>query len=109
VESRDWNKHSNSTSIRRLEIHQEPGEYFLVGGCHFEGTGFLCRDGGEFLGLIVCGRTEGSRFWPKELGLDLAYQEWICEPRTITGNVNPTVNGMYHAFVRLGACPTLPS
>jgi long-chain fatty acid transport protein len=66
------------------------------------GTGFPCRDSRKFLGLIACGGTEGSRFWPKALGLDAAYQEWIYEPRTITGNVNPTVNGTYHAFVHLG-------
>lgn len=67
------------------------------------GTGFLNGDGGEFLGLIACGGTTGSRFWPKALGLDVAYQEWIYEPRTITGTVNPTVNGTYHACVHLGA------
>jgi long-chain fatty acid transport protein len=32
----------------------------------------------------------------------VAYQEWLYESRTITGNINPTVNGRYHAFVHLG-------
>jgi long-chain fatty acid transport protein len=36
------------------------------------------------------------------MGVDLAYQEWFYEPRTVTGNLNPAVNGTYHAFVHLG-------
>ena len=66
------------------------------------GAGFLCKDGGKFLGLIGCGAREGSSFWPKALGLDVAYQEWIYEPRTITTNLNPTVNGTYRAYIHLG-------
>jgi long-chain fatty acid transport protein len=36
------------------------------------------------------------------MGVDLAYQEWFYEPRMVTGNLNPAVNGTYHAFVHLG-------
>jgi hypothetical protein len=57
---------------------------------------------GKFLGWTACGGTEGSRFWPKALGLDLAYQEWFYDSKTVVGNLNPTVNGTYHAFVHLG-------
>ena len=52
--------------------------------------------------MIACGGTEGARFWSKALGLDLAYQEWFYESHTIVGNLNPTVDGTYHAFVHLG-------
>lgn len=64
------------------------------------GAGFLCQGAGRFLGIIPC--SGESAWWPKGLGLDLAYQEWFCESRTVVGNVNPTVNGTYHASVQLG-------
>lgn len=79
-----------------------PGTISLSADTISIGAGFLCRDGGKFFGLITCGGAERSRFWPKALGLDLAYQEWIYEPRTITTNLNPTVNGTYRAYVHLG-------
>jgi long-chain fatty acid transport protein len=64
------------------------------------GAGFLCKQGGQFLGVIPCGGE--SAFWPKAIGFDVAYQEWFYESRTVVGNVDPTVNGTYHAFVHLG-------
>jgi long-chain fatty acid transport protein len=64
------------------------------------GVGFMCKGRGRFLGLIPC--SGESVFWPKGIGLDLAYQEWFYESRTIVGNLNPTVDGNYHAFVHLG-------
>ncbi|MFO0701705.1 MAG: outer membrane protein transport protein [Nitrospira sp.] len=64
------------------------------------GVGFLCKGAGRLLGLIPC-RGE-SLLWPKGIGFDLAYQEWFYEPRTINGNLNPAVDGTYHAFVHLG-------
>ena len=64
------------------------------------GAGFLCKDAGRFLGLIPC--SGKSALWPKGIGLDLAYQEWFYESRTVVGNLNPTVDGTYHAFVHLG-------
>jgi long-chain fatty acid transport protein len=64
------------------------------------GVGFLCKGAGRFLGLIPCSGESG--LWPKGIGLDLAYQEWFYESRTVTGNLNPTVDGTYHAFVHLG-------
>jgi long-chain fatty acid transport protein len=65
------------------------------------GVGLLCMGPGRFLGLLPC--SGESALWPKGIGLDLAYQEWFYESRTVTGNLNPTVNGTYHAFVHLGA------
>ncbi len=64
------------------------------------GAGFLCKGAGRFLGVIPC--SGASALWPKGIGLDLAYQEWFYESRTVIGNLNPTVDGTYHAFVHLG-------
>ena len=64
------------------------------------GAGFLCTGAGRFLGVIPC--SGESALWPKGIGLDLAYQEWFYESRTVVDNLNPTVNGTYHAFVHLG-------
>lgn len=64
------------------------------------GAGFLCQDQGRFLGLIPCGGA--SALWTKAIGLDVAFQEWFYESRTVADNLNPTVNGTYHAFVHLG-------
>ena len=65
------------------------------------GTGFLCKGAGRFLGVVPC--SGKSALWPKGIGLDLVYQEWFYESRTVVGNLNPTVDGTYHAFVHLGA------
>jgi long-chain fatty acid transport protein len=64
------------------------------------GAGFLCKGQGRFLGMVPCGGT--SALWPKAIGLDVAFQEWFYAPRTVTGNLNPTVDGTYHASVHLG-------
>ncbi len=64
------------------------------------GAGFLCKGAGRFLDVIPC--SGESALWPKGIGLDLAYQEWFYESRTVAGNQNPTVDGTYHAFVHLG-------
>ena len=66
------------------------------------GAGLLCKDGGRFLGVIACGGQEAPLFWPKAIGFDVAFQEWLYEPRTVTGNLNSTVNGNYHAHIHLG-------
>jgi long-chain fatty acid transport protein len=65
------------------------------------GTGFTCRDHGRFLGVLPC-RAGNSRLAPKAIGIDLAYRGWFFEPRTVTGNVNPTVNGSYQAIAHAG-------
>jgi long-chain fatty acid transport protein len=66
------------------------------------GAGFLCKEGGRFLGMMMCGGQQGSMPWPKAIGFDVAFQEWLYEPRTVAGNLNPTVNGTYHAHIHLG-------
>ncbi len=77
-----------------------PGTLSLPAHTLSLGTGFLCKGAGRFLGVIPCSGTSG--LWPKGIGVDLAYQEWFYESRTIVNNLNPTVNGTYHAFVHLG-------
>ena len=64
------------------------------------GAGFLCKGPARFLGLVPCGGA--SALWPKAIGLDAAFQEWFYEPRTVAENLNPTVNGTYHAYVHVG-------
>jgi long-chain fatty acid transport protein len=64
------------------------------------GAGFLCKGQGRFLGVVPCGGE--SSMWPKAIGFDVAFQEWLYEPRTVAGNLNPTVNGNYHAYIHLG-------
>ena len=64
------------------------------------GTGFVCKGQARFLGLVPCGGA--SALWPKAIGFDAAFQEWFYESRTIAGNLNPTVDGTYHAYVHLG-------
>jgi long-chain fatty acid transport protein len=77
-----------------------PGTISLPAHTLSLGVGFLCKGTGRFLGLIPC--SGESALWPKGIGLDLAYQEWFYESRTVAGNQNPTVDGTYHAFVHLG-------
>ncbi|SLM47784.1 putative long-chain fatty acid outer membrane transporter [Nitrospira japonica] len=64
------------------------------------GGGMLCREGGRFLSVIPCGGE--SWLLPKAIGVDVAYQAWIYESRTVTGNINPTVNGDYRVSVQVG-------
>jgi len=77
-----------------------PGVISLPSNTLSIGAGFLCKGQGRFLGLVPCGGA--SALWPKAIGLDVAYQEWFYESRTVAGNLNPTVDGTYHAFVHLG-------
>jgi long-chain fatty acid transport protein len=78
----------------------DPGIISLSSNTLSLGAGFLCTGQGRFLGLVPCGGA--SALWTKAIGLDVAYQEWFYESRTVTGNLNPTVDGTYHAFVHLG-------
>ena len=77
-----------------------PGTISLSANTLSIGAGFLCQGQGRFLGMVPCGGT--SAFWPKAIGFDVAFQEWFYEPRTVSGNLNPTVNGTYDAYVHLG-------
>jgi long-chain fatty acid transport protein len=77
-----------------------PGIISLSSNALSIGAGFLCKGQGRFLGMVPCGGTDA--LWTKAIGLDVAFQEWFYEPRTVAGNLNPTVNGTYHAYVHLG-------
>ncbi|TKB94556.1 MAG: long-chain fatty acid transporter [Nitrospira sp.] len=77
-----------------------PGIISLSSNTLSIGAGLLCKGQGRFLGLVPCGGA--SALWPKGIGLDVAFQEWFYESRTVAGNLNPTVDGTYHAFVHLG-------
>ncbi|HKW85919.1 MAG TPA: outer membrane protein transport protein [Nitrospiraceae bacterium] len=67
------------------------------------GLGLLCKERGQFLGLIECGSEGGGRFRPKAIGLDLAYQALLYETRTVSGNINPTIDGRYQTTYHTGA------
>jgi long-chain fatty acid transport protein len=77
-----------------------PGTISLPSNTLSIGAGFLCKGQGRFLGLVPCGGA--SVLWPKAIGLDVAFQEWFYESRTVAGNLNPAVDGTYHAYVHLG-------
>ncbi|WP_455245857.1 OmpP1/FadL family transporter [Petrachloros mirabilis] len=64
------------------------------------GGSVLCKGAGRFAGVLPCS-GKGSAL-TKAIGLDVAYQAWIYEPFLVTGNLNPTVNGTYHAYVHVG-------
>jgi long-chain fatty acid transport protein len=72
------------------------------------GLGLLCKGGGRFLGLIPCGAAEGSSFWPKGIGIDLAYQLILYEPRTVSGSAHPVaipgvIDGTYQTTWHVGS------
>ena len=77
-----------------------PGIISLSSNALSIGAGFLCKGQGRFLGMVPCGGA--SALWPKAIGLDVAFQEWFYESHTVAGNLNPTVDGTYHAYVHLG-------
>jgi long-chain fatty acid transport protein len=66
------------------------------------GIGFLCKDQGHFLGIIPCGKSGGGAFRPHAIGFDLSFQIALYEDRTIAGNRNPTVNGLYTTTIPAG-------
>ncbi|MDN5943551.1 MAG: long-chain fatty acid transporter, partial [Nitrospira sp.] len=78
-----------------------PGTISLASNTLSLGAGFLCKGQGRFLGLVPCGGG-ASALWPKATGLDIAFQEWFYESRSVARNLNPNVDGTYHAFVHLG-------
>jgi long-chain fatty acid transport protein len=67
------------------------------------GAGALCKGGGKFLGIWECGPRARSGIRPSAWGLDIAYQALIYEQRTITGNNNPTLNGLYSTVYHIGS------
>jgi long-chain fatty acid transport protein len=65
------------------------------------GVGFVCKGQGQFLGFLTCGSGAGL-FGRSAIGVDLAYQAFLFETRTVTGNPNPTVNGTYRTTNHVG-------
>jgi long-chain fatty acid transport protein len=73
------------------------------------GLGLLCKENGRFFGIIPCGSSGGSPFLPKGIGLDLAYQALLYEPRTVTGSTtvfsvpNSVFDGRYQTTFQVGS------
>jgi long-chain fatty acid transport protein len=70
----------------------------IVGG----GAGLVCKGEGKFFGFIPCGELGVGAVKTKLIGLDLSYQAALYEERTISGNRNPTVNGLYKTTLHTG-------
>ncbi|HEU4502423.1 MAG TPA: outer membrane protein transport protein [Nitrospira sp.] len=66
------------------------------------GLGLVCKQQGKFLGLFTCGEVGVGVLKPKLIGLDLSYQAALYEDRTVVGNRNPTVNGLYQTTLHTG-------
>ena len=66
------------------------------------GMGLLCHAGGKFLRLISCADGEKSFLAKSSIGLDVFYQAFIFDPRTVTESPNPTVNGTYRTTNHAG-------
>jgi long-chain fatty acid transport protein len=58
-------------------------------------VGLTCRPGGRFLGVKDCGQPGEANSLRELIGVDLSYQLILYEPRVVTGNPNPAVNGKY--------------
>lgn len=67
------------------------------------GLGFLCKEKGRFFGVIACGRAGGPWYAPKSIGLDTAFQVILFERRAVSGNLNPTVDGIYKTTFYVGS------
>lgn len=70
----------------------------VVGG----GLGLLCKEQGMLLGLMRCGDLGMGSLKPQAIGIDLSYQAAFYEDRTVLGNRNPTVDGVYETMLHLG-------
>jgi long-chain fatty acid transport protein len=66
------------------------------------GVGAFCQDEGLFLWVIPCGGKRGGTFFRKGVGIDLFYMALLFEPRTVTGNPVPGVNGIYSTLTHSG-------
>jgi long-chain fatty acid transport protein len=85
------------------DLTYDPGipsaDLHVVGG----GLGLLCKEQGSFLGLMRCGDIGMGSLKPKAIGLDLSMQAGLYEDRTVTGNRNPTVDGIYKTTLYNGS------
>lgn len=68
------------------------------------GIGLLCKSNGSFFGLISCGRIGIGPVKAKLVGVDVSYQAFLYEPRTISGNtgLRAAVNGLYDSTLHAG-------
>lgn len=65
------------------------------------GFGADCHKGGKFLGILACGQGSGLR--PESIGIDVAFQAYLMEPRKVTNNINPSVIGTYNTTLYVGS------
>ncbi len=68
------------------------------------GIGLQCKGNGSFLGLFSCGGLGIGSVKAKLIGVDLSYQAFLYEPRTISGNtgLRAAVNGLYNTTLHAG-------
>jgi long-chain fatty acid transport protein len=85
------------------DFSYDPGipsaDLHVVGG----GVGLLCKEQGSFLGLMRCGDFGVGWLTPRSVGVDLSFQAGLYEDRTVTGNRNPTVDGIYRTTLYNGS------
>lgn len=85
------------------DLTYDPGipssDLHVVGG----GIGLLCKEQGSFLGLMRCGDLGLGSLKPTAIGLDLSLQAGLYEDRTVLGNRNPTVDGIYRTTLYNGS------
>ncbi len=67
------------------------------------GVGFACNAAASLLGIMKCGDLGIGPLKPKGFAIDIAYQAVLYEVRTITGNLNPTVDGRYETLIHIGS------
>ena len=85
------------------DLTYDPGipssDLYIVGG----GLGLLCKEQGSFLGLMRCGDLGLGSLKPKAIGVDLSFQTALYEDRTVLGNRNQTVDGIYRTTLYNGS------
>lgn len=67
------------------------------------GIGMTCKPGGQFLGVIGCGRADQNGVGRGSIGVDLAFQTAFFDSRTVKDNRVDVVNGTYRATLYVGS------
>ena len=65
------------------------------------GLGFLCRNGGVFLGVISCGNEGRRSLGIAAIGFDVAYQGIFYQSRGIFQNIDPRINGTWDTTIHV--------
>ena len=65
------------------------------------GLGFLCRNGGVFLGVISCGNEGRRSLGVAAIGFDVAYQGIFYQSRGIFQNIDPRINGTWDTTIHV--------